>query len=160
MLLNFITMIKLILMIMIVLSTMICKSQVVIDKAGDGWDLRVDSALSVIKQTDTTTYKLILIVCDKITFWSGNYSTNEGSKDTKGSIIISSTDAKAQSLNNIAAVIVHESLHLYFRYRGVRESPREETLCYSYEYNFLRKIPNIEYYLLEHCLKQINLQRN
>jgi hypothetical protein len=95
-----------------VLSTTICKSQIVIDKAGDGWDLKADSALAIIKQTDTTTYKLVLQVCDKITFWSGGYSTNEGSKDTKGSIIISSTDAKAKSLNNLAAVIVHESIHL------------------------------------------------
>ena len=103
-------------MIVMVLSTTICKSQIVIDKAGDGWDLRADSALAIIKQTDTTAYKLVLRVCNKITFWSGNYSTNEGYKDTKGTIMISSTDAKAKSLNNIAAVIVHESLHLYLRY--------------------------------------------
>jgi hypothetical protein len=150
---------KLILMIVMVLSTTICKSQIVIDKAGDGWDLRADSALAIIKQTDTTAYKLVLRVCNKITFWSGNYSTNEGYKDTKGTIMISSTDAKAKSLNNIAAVIVHESLHLYMRFKGVQESPREEILCYSYEYDFLRKIPNVEYYLLEHCLKQIRYQQ-
>ncbi len=146
-------------MIVMVLSTTICKSQIVIDKAGDGWDLRADSALAIIKQTDTTAYKLVLRVCNKITFWSGNYSTNEGYKDTKGTIMISSTDAKAKSLNNIAAVIVHESLHLYMRFKGVQESPREEILCYSYEYDFLRKIPNVEYYLLEHCLKQIRYQQ-
>lgn len=146
-------------MIVMVLSTTICKSQIVIDKAGDGWDLRADSALAIIKQTDTTAYKLVLRVCNKITFWSGKYSTNEGYKDTKGTIIISSTDAKAQSLNNLAAVIVHESLHLYMRFKGVQESPREEILCYSYEYDFLRKIPNVEYYLLEHCLKQIRYQQ-
>ena len=143
-----------------VLSTTICKSQIVIDKAGDGWDLRADSALAIIKQTDTTAYKLVLRVCNKITFWSGNYSTNEGYKDTKGTIMISSTDAKAKSLNNIAAVIVHESLHLYLRYRGVEESQKEEILCYSYEYDFLRKIPNVEYYLLEHCLRQITYRQN
>ena len=147
-------------MIVMVLSTTICKSQIVIDKAGDGWDLRADSALAIIKQTDTTAYKLVLRVCNKITFWSGNYSTNEGYKDTKGTIMISSTDAKAKSLNNIAAVIVHESLHLYLRYRGVEESSREEILCYSYEYDFLRKIPNVEYYLLEHCLRQITYRQN
>lgn len=147
------------LMIVMVLSSTICKSQIVIDKAGDGWDLRADSALAIIKQTDTTVYKLVLRVCNKITFWSGNYSTNEGYKDTKGSIIISSTDAKAKSLNNLAAVIVHESLHLYMRFKGVQESPREEILCYSYEYDFLRKIPNVEPYLLEHCLKQIRYQQ-
>jgi hypothetical protein len=151
---------KLILIIVMVLSTTICKSQIVIDKAGDGWDLRADSALAIIKQTDTTAYKLVLRVCNKITFWSGNYSTNEGYKDTKGIIMISSTDAKAKSLNNIAAVIVHESLHLYLRYRGVEESPKEEILCYSYEYDFLRKIPNVEYYLLEHCLRQITYRQN
>jgi hypothetical protein len=151
---------KLILMIVMVLSTTICKSQIVIDKAGDGWDLRADSALAIIKQTDTTAYKLVLRVCNKITFWSGNYSTNDGYKDTKGTIMISSTDAKAKSLNNIAAVIVHESLHLYLRYRGVEESPKEEILCYSYEYDFLRKIPNVEYYLLEHCLRQITYRQN
>ena len=147
-------------MIVMVLSTTICKSQIIIDKAGDGWDLRADSALAIIKQTDTTAYKLVLRVCNKITFWSGNYSTNEGYKDTKGTIMISSTDAKAKSLNNIAAVIVHESLHLYLRYKGVEESPKEEILCYSYEYDFLRKIPNVEYYLLEHCLRQIRYRQD
>ena len=147
-------------MIVMVLSTTICKSQIVIDKAGDGWDLKVDSALAIIKKTDSTKYKLLVKVCDKITFWSGTYSTNEGEKEKKGSIIISSTDAKAQSLNNLAAVIVHESVHLYMRYNGVQEKPEEEIICYSYEYEFLIQVPNVEYYLLEHCLRQIKMRYN
>ena len=138
-----------------VLSSTICKSQIVVDKAGDGWDLKVDTALALIKKTDSIKYRLLIKVCDKITFWSGTFSTNEGEKGKKGAIIISSADAKASSINNIAAVIIHESLHLYMRYNGVEEKPEEEIICYSYEYEFLTQVPKIESYLLEHCLRQI-----
>jgi len=31
-------------------------SQISIDKAGDGWHLKIDSALSLIKQYDSTKY--------------------------------------------------------------------------------------------------------
>jgi hypothetical protein len=32
--------------------------QIKIDKAGDGWDLKIDSAITLIKQTDTNYYNL------------------------------------------------------------------------------------------------------
>ena len=65
-------------------------SQIKVDKAGDGWNLKADSALNVIKQYDSTKYKLLLEVCNKIEFWNGSYSTNDGKK----TIVISVGDVK------------------------------------------------------------------
>ena len=65
-------------------------SQIKIDKAGDGWDLKADSALIIIQKYDSTKYKLLLDVCDRIEFWNGSYSTNDGVK----TIIISNGDVK------------------------------------------------------------------
>jgi hypothetical protein len=132
-------------------------SQIVVDKAGDSWDLKVYKALELIKTTDTEVYNNVLMYCDRITFWSGGYSTNEGYPNKKGSIIISSADAKYNSINNIAAIIVHESLHLYYRYTNIKVS-NEERKCYVYEYEFLVKVPNIDPFLLKHCLNQIQLR--
>ena len=34
--------------------------QIKVDKAGDGWDLKVDSAITLIKQTDTNYYRILV----------------------------------------------------------------------------------------------------
>jgi hypothetical protein len=130
------------------------KREINVDKAGDNWDYQVHQALDLIKKTDYNAYERINKVCYKITFWSGNYSTNEFIHN-KGMIIISANDAKYKSINNIAAIIVHESQHL--TYRQLKQSPKlnEELECYLYEYNFLKKIYNVEPFLLLHCEEQI-----
>jgi hypothetical protein len=52
-------------------------SQIKIDDIGDGWKLRVDSALTLIKNTDSDKYELLSEVCNHISFWNGGFSTVE-----------------------------------------------------------------------------------
>ena len=73
-----------------------CKGQIIVDKAGDGWDLKIDSAINLIKQYDSTKYNLLLNVCNKIEFWNGNYSTNDGKK----TIVVSVNDVKLNFFYN------------------------------------------------------------
>ena len=139
------------LLLFIIVSTT-CYGQIVVDKAGDGWDLKVDSALNLIEKTDSNAHNLIHSVCYKIQFWNGCYSTNDGEHD----IIISTGDIKLGSINNLAAVIVHESVHLYLSNRGVELITKvEENLTYRYELDFINKLPNPEPWLIHHAQQQI-----
>jgi hypothetical protein len=127
-------------------------SQIKLDKAGDGWDLKVDSAINIIKCYDSVKYELLLNVCDKIEFWNNSFSSNNG----ENIILVSSSDVKLNSLNNLAVVLVHESLHLYLQDRGVDIlSNVEENYCYRYELEFLNMLPNPEPWLIQHALEKI-----
>jgi hypothetical protein len=130
----------------------ILQSQIQIDKAGDGWDLKIDSALCIVKQYDSTKYKLLTSVCSKVEFWSNSFSSNDGVK----TILVSVGDVKLNSINNLAVVLVHESLHLYLmgRKNGLSEKA-EENYCYRYELEFLKMLPNPEPWLIDHALKNI-----
>jgi hypothetical protein len=58
----------------------------------------------------------------------------------------------------VAAAIVHESKHLYYLKTGtVLDTNTEELYAYQYELEFIRQLPNVEEYLIQHCLKMINL---
>lgn len=127
-----------------------CKGQIIVDKAGDGWDLKIDSAMSLIKQYDSTKYGLLLKVCDKVEFWNGSYSTNDGKK----TIVVSVNDVKLNSINNLAAVVIHESFHLYLSEKSL-DNKKEENICYKYEFSFIEKLPNVEEWLWRHVLEQI-----
>lgn len=143
--------------ILFIFLTLINKSNnnnIIIDKAGDNWDYQVHEALNLIKKTDINAYNKLNNVCYKITFWSGGYSTNEFSNG-KGVIVISVKDAQYNSINNIAAIIIHESEHLHYRKQNLPILVNEELYCYLYEYNFLKKIYNVEPFLLKHCEEQI-----
>lgn len=127
-------------------------SQISIDKAGDGWHLKIDSALTLISQYDSAKYELLNSVCSKIEFWNGCYSTNDGEEV----IIVAAEDVKLGSINNLASVLIHESLHLYLMDRGVEVlSNVEENYCYRYELEFLKKLPNPEPWLISHAIEQI-----
>ncbi len=129
-----------------------------IDKAGDGWDLKIDSALSLIKTVDLQKYELLDSVCQEISFWVSDFSSNELSKEGIGRIYVATGDVKLGSINNLAVVLVHESLHLLFLRKGLDLHPvLEENLCYRYELEFIKKLPNVEPWLELHTLRQIQL---
>lgn len=132
-------------------------AQIRVDVAGDFWEIRVDSALKKIKNFDSFYYSQILDVCDMISFWNNNFSSCEGGSGRKGTILISTTDVKYGDINDVAAVIVHESLHLKFlKSDVVFDRPEdEEVLCYQYELGFLRKIPGVSESLIRHAEIQI-----
>jgi hypothetical protein len=136
---------------------LVSSAQIKIDKAGDFWELRVDSALKLIKSTDSVYYSRILEVCDQISFWNNFFSSCEGDKGRKGTIIISSPDVKSNNIINICAVLVHESAHLKLLMLGMtfENLSEEEIFCCKYELDFLRKIPNVSKSLIKHAEKQI-----
>ena len=131
-------------------------SQIKIDKAGDGWDQKIDSALNIVKQYDSTKYKLLTSVCSKVEFWTNSFSSNDG----VNTILVSVGDIKLNSINNLAVVLVHESLHLYLmgRKNGLSEKA-EENYCYRYELEFLKMLPNPEPWLISHALKNIQVTK-
>lgn len=129
-------------------------SQVKIDDVGDGWKLRVDSSVALIRNTDLDKYKVLIEVCDHISYWNGGFSTIEDSS----TILITQKDMLYGSINNIAAILIHESKHLFFLKNKLKLPPHEEELrCYKYELNFLNKVPNVESWLISNAKDKIRL---
>ena len=130
--------------------------QIQVDKAGDGWDQKIDSAISLIKETDPDKYSLLESNCSKVSFWVSEFSSNEITPEEKGIIYISTKEIGLNSINNLAAVLVHESLHLYLSRKGANfPAEKEENYCYKYELEFIRKLPNPEPWLVQHTQEQI-----
>jgi hypothetical protein len=138
--------------ILLILITNIVVGQVKIDDVGDGWRDKVNESLKLIKQIDIEKYNTLIEVCDHITFWNGDFSTTEDSH----TIMISQSDIMRGSVNNVAAVLVHESRHLYFRKHGIKmKEIDEETLAYMYELDFLKQIPGVEQYLIDNAKRRM-----
>ena len=135
--------------------------QIKIDKAGNGWDLKIDSALQLIKEVDIEKFQLIDSVCGRVEFWSSGFSSNEGSYGNKGTILVAVKDVQLNSINNLAVVLVHESLHLHVLQKGYIVAPeQEEAWCYRYELTFIDKLKNPEPWLKQHAIKQLtNIQK-
>jgi hypothetical protein len=141
------------LLIFLLLFTTYSFGQIKIDDVGPNWKNRVDSALTLIKKYDSTKYNFLLKYCKQIGFSNLKFSTIEG-----GHIIILSTyDVREGSINNIASAIVHESAHLFFYNSNFfSNAAEEERVCYSYELDFLLRIPNCEKYLINNAFKNIS----
>jgi hypothetical protein len=107
----------------------------------------------LIKKYDSTKYKFLLKHCKQIGFSQLKFSTIEDGN----TIILSTYDVNFGSLNNIASAIVHESAHLFFYNSNFfSTASEEERVCYSYELDFLLKIPNCEKYLINNAYKNIS----
>lgn len=129
-------------------------SQILIDDVGDGWKSKVDSALTLIEQSSPEHWEVVKENCNHIIFWLGNFSTTT---DTS-TIMIAVRDIKLGSINNLACVIVHESLHLDFKSKKIFYTEAEEELrCYLWESKFLNKLDNPEPWLRLHLIKCINI---
>jgi hypothetical protein len=132
-------------------------SQINVHKAGDGWDSIVYSAINLIKKTSPYHYAILCKVTQEVEFWNEDYSSNNLIGD-KGVIVISTQDIKLNSINNIAAALVHESYHLKFlRYGPMLRGYEEEYACYRHELKFLELLPYVEPDLLAHTREQIKL---
>lgn len=127
-------------------------SQIKIDDVGDGWKGKVESALDLIEKTDQRAYNDVIKYCNHISFWTGNHSTTQ----YPNSIIISTKDIRINSINNLACLIVHESQHLKVNDKSIVLTEDEEELyCYRYEYEFAKKIIDIEDWLIQHIINNI-----
>jgi hypothetical protein len=143
---------------LLILLTVPCKAQVVA-KAGDGWDLKVDSAIQLIKTADSSKYALFVKVCSRVDFWKSSFSSTaiiEGDY----AILVADADIKLNSINNLAAVLVHESLHLMFAQQGVGLTEKEEEYrCYVYELSFIKKLPTPEPWLTANIYEKMQLYK-
>ena len=152
---------KVLILICFLLIVNLSFGQMKIDKAGNGWDSKIDSALTLIKKTDIEKYQLIDSVCERVEFWSSGFSSNEGSYGNKGTILVAVKDVQLNSINNLAVVLVHESLHLHVLQKGYIITPeQEEAWCYRYELGFIDKLKNPEPWLKQHAITQLtNIQK-
>ena len=127
-------------------------SQIRIADVGDGWKGKVEQALDTIKKYDIQKYYLVMENCTDVAYWNGGFSTTEG----KSTITISTNDMKNGNLYNIAAILVHESIHLYFKETKFNLSPNiEEVFAYEHELEFLEKIPCVDPWLIENAKNKI-----
>ena len=123
-----------------------------IDDVGDGWKDKVEQALQVVQQTDCEKYEMIVSTCTHISYSTANFATTESGN----TILIPRREIMAGNINDIAAILVHESLHLYMlQTKMTMPEADEELLCYAYELEFLLQIPGVEQWLLDHARKQI-----
>jgi hypothetical protein len=127
-------------------------SQIRIDDIGDGWKAKVEQALTVIQQTDCEKYELLMATCKHVSYSTATFATTESGT----TILIPRREIVVGNINDIAAILVHESLHLYMlQNKLIMPEADEEVLCYAYELEFLLQIPGVETWLLDHARKQI-----
>jgi hypothetical protein len=126
--------------------------QIKIPDAGDSWKSFVDSAISLVKETDSTSYAILFQNCKDVEFALIPYSTTR----PPSTIVISVRDMRTQSVNNIACVLVHESYHLYLHKNRPELSPdEEEYLSYVHEYNFICKLRSAEDWLFKNVINML-----
>ena len=106
--------------------------QIKVDNVGDGWVDKVNQAITLIKKVDSEKYDKLIEVCDHVTFWNGNFSTSENDH----TIMISQADILRGSVNNVAAVLVHESRHLMFRKLGIKLERRGDDIFVPAQDNY------------------------
>lgn len=138
--------------------TISCQAQTVA-KAGDGWDLKIDSAIQLIKATDSAKYVVFRDVCQRVDFWKSSFSST-GIVEGDYTILIADADMRLNSINNLAAVLVHESLHLVFILEdAVFTEKEEEYRCYLYELSFIKKLPTPEPWLTANAYEKMQLYK-
>jgi hypothetical protein len=127
-------------------------SQIKVMDVGDGWKDQVNYSLTIIKSIDSVKWKALDQYCDEIGYWNGNYSTSDGTSV----IFISTREMRYGDLENIAAILVHESMHLFIANSGIKLDPNvEEVMCYSYELEFLKKM-EAKQSLIDHAKNMIS----
>jgi len=127
-------------------------SQIQIPDVGDEWKSRVESALILINEVDSSRYRFIEDNCTKIDFWISDFSSTV----ENGTILIPQREAQFGSITNLAAIIVHESMHLSFTNNLIDMNDNiEEIICYLYELDFLLKVPNAESWLINNAKEKI-----
>lgn len=133
-------------------------AQIKVDKINN-WEKKVDSALIIIKTHDIQKYNLLEKNCKRISFWSNDF--NSSTIEEGGIIYISNKSFnKGGDIYDISATIIHESMHLQLRKIKINISEdEEEYLAYEWEIDFLNKVPNVPFYLLEHANNMKNYYR-
>lgn len=114
-------------------------SQIIIADEDEILRSRVDSALSIIQTSDISRYSFLLENCDKIDF--SDYATPISLSN--GVMLIPVEMINESSVNEIAGIIVNQSMHLFFiNYVIEMDKHLEDITCSAYEIDFLLKIMN------------------
>lgn len=121
-------------------------SQVKIADVGDGWKGKVEQALDTILKYDSVKYNNIISVCQNIGYWNNTFSTTE----PPSTILIPTKEMNFGNIYNICAILVHESYHLLLYGKNINPN-KEEYWAYSYELDFLLKVPNVDGWLIENA---------
>jgi hypothetical protein len=128
-------------------------SQIKVDDVGEGWKDSVNAAILKIKDSDPFYHVFLNANCNHISYTMAAFSTTEGDS----TILISTRQMKAGYVNDIAATLVHESLHLYLKRLKLNLSEDEEELmCYRFELMFLFRVIDVEAWLMTHAITMIN----
>ena len=126
--------------------------QIKITDVGDGWKGKVEQALDTIQKYDIEKYYLIMETCKVVAYWNGGFATTE----SDSIITIPTKEMNNGNIYNIAAILVHESLHLYFLTTRFKLQPNvEEVIAYQHELEFLKKIPYVDEWLIENAKNKI-----
>jgi hypothetical protein len=140
-----------ILLTLLILSTY-SFSQIRITDVGDGWKGKVEQALDTIQKYDKEKYYLIMETCKVVAYWNGGFATTE----SDSIITIPTKEMNDGNIYNIAAILVHESLHLYFITTKFNLRPHvEEVIAYQHELEFLYKIPCVDEWLIQNAKNKI-----
>ena len=127
-------------------------SQIVLPVTASQYVKTIDSAITLIQKTDTNAYKQLDLMVDSIDMWLGSFSSCD-----YGWIFISRDDILL-GVQNVAAVLVHESQHIWIWENEIKlNHGQEEVVCYQYELNFLNKVPNCDWRLKKHAVQNIKV---
>ena len=126
-------------------------SQINIVDVGDGWKGKVQQALDTIQKYDTVKYNNLITKCNNIGYWNNTFATTE----PPHTILIPTSEMNFGNIYNICAILIHESYHLLIFGRNMNPN-QEEYWAYSYELDFLTKVPNVDGWLIQNAQNKIN----
>jgi len=122
-------------------------SQITIPAMASQYIKTIDSAITLVQETDIKVYNRLDSVCNGVDLWLGSFSS------CSDRIIYISRNDVLLGVQNVDAVLVHESKHLWIWQQQIKlEIEQEETICYKYELEFLNKIPNCSWELKKHAI--------
>jgi hypothetical protein len=136
-----------------ILITLNLSAQIKVDDVGEGWKDSVSAAIEKIRVSDPFYYVFVNANCNHVSYTLANFSTTE----SDSTILISTKQMKAGYVNDIAATLVHESLHLYLKRLKLNLSEDEEELmCYKFELMFLFRVLDVEAWLMSNAITMVN----
>jgi hypothetical protein len=117
-------------------------SQIVISGTNGKLGDKVNSAISLVEKTDSSMYNMLLDNCNKIDFWDSDSIASF----SNGAILIPIKDLEQGSIEDISAILIKESMRLFFLNSMVdMDDNLEDVVCYTYELDFRRKLKESQY---------------
>jgi len=140
--------------VLVLLFTFSVNAQIQILDIGPEWKSKIEKAIRVIEKYDPAKYQILIQECKQIDFGLGSFATSDGN-----SVIVLPVEVMNRGcINDIAACLVHESLHMQFFKAGNKlDGDYEEVLCYKWELDFLQRIPNVEKWLISNAQYQMGI---